>query len=131
MIVIDCSYTMALVVPDEQLPASINRVIDSHLVAPGLWPFEVANALRTMVRRGRLLGAEVADLCARLDVYAVDVVGGLDVPVVQRFASAMRHDLSAYDAAYLDLAVQRRYSLATLDARMAAAAASVGVAVLR
>ena len=54
MIVIDCSYTMALVMPDEQQPASLTRTLESRLVAPGLWPLEVANALRNVVRRGRL-----------------------------------------------------------------------------
>ena len=130
MIVIDCSYTMALVMPDEQQPASLTRTLESRLVAPGLWPLEVANALRNVVRRGRLRSADVSDVCARLDVYAVEVLGGADVPVVQRFASTERLDLSAYDAAYIDLAVQGRYALATLDSRMAAAAQRAGVTVL-
>jgi predicted nucleic acid-binding protein len=130
VIVIDCSYTMALVMPDEQQPASLTRALESRLVAPGLWPLEVANALRNVVRRGRLRSADVSDVCARLDVYAVEVLGGADVPVVQRFASAERLDLSAYDAAYIDLAVQGRYALATLDSRMAAAAQRAGVTVL-
>ena len=130
MIVIDCSYTMALVMPDEQLPASLERALESRLVAPGLWPLEVANALRNVVRRGRLRSADVGDVCARLDVYAVEVLGGADVSVLQRFASSARLDLSAYDAAYIDLAAQQRYALATLDSRMAAAAQRAGVTVL-
>lgn len=130
MIVIDCSYAMALVMPDEKLPATIERAIGSRLVAPGLWPFELANSLRNAVRRGRLQTAAVGDICAQLDVYEIDVLGGADVPLQQRFGAAMAHELSAYDAAYLDLALQRRYALATLDARMAAAAQRAGVTVL-
>ena len=130
MIVIDCSYTMALVMPDEQLPASLERALESRLVAPGLWPLEVANALRNVVRRGRLRGTDVAEVCDRLEVYAVEVLGGFDVAIAQRYASASRLELSAYDAAYIDLAVQRRYALATLDARMAEAAQRAGVTVL-
>ena len=130
MIVIDCSYTMALVMPDEQLPASLEQALESRLVAPAVWPLEVANVLRNVVRRGRLRGADVSDVCARLDVYGVEVEGGVDIPVVQRCASAARLDLSAYDAAYIDLAAQRHYALATLDSRMAAAAQRAGIPVL-
>lgn len=130
MIVVDCSYTMALLMPDELLPTSIERAIESRLVAPTLWPFEVANALRNGVRRGRLRSEEVAELCARLDAYEIEVLGNTEVSVQQRFAAASAHDLTAYDAAYLDLAIQRRYALATVDARMVAAAQRAGVTVL-
>jgi len=129
MIVVDCSYTMAMVMPDEQLPTSLGQAIEGRLVVPALWPFEVANVLRNVVRRGRLRSDEVAEVCARLDAYGIEVLGNVDVPVQQRFA-ASAHDLTAYDAAYVDLAVQRRCALATMDARMAAAAQRAGVTVL-
>lgn len=130
MIVVDCSYTLAMVMPDEHLPASIQQAIEGRLVVPALWPFEVANVLRNIVRRGRLHSDEIAELCARLDAYGIEVLGNVDVPVQQRFAAANAHDLTAYDAAYVDLAVQRRCALATVDARMAAAAQRAGVTVL-
>ena len=130
MIVVDCSYTMAMVMPDEQLPASVHHAIEGRLVVPALWPFEVANALRNVLRRGRLQSDEIAEVCARLDVYGIEVLGHLDVAVQQRFAAAFAHDLTACDAAYVDLAVQRRCPLATVDSRMAAAAQRAGVTVL-
>lgn len=130
MIVVDCSYTMAMVMPDEQLPGSIQQAIEGRLVVPALWPFEVANVLRNVVRRGRLRSEEVSEVCARLDAYGIEVLGNVDVPVQQRFAAASAHDLTAYDAAYVDLAVQRRCALATVDVRMAAAAQRAGVTVL-
>ena len=42
--------------------------------------------------------------------------------VRQRYLAAMSHGLTAYDAAYLELALQRRCQLATLDSRLAEAA---------
>ncbi|MGY0194780.1 type II toxin-antitoxin system VapC family toxin [Leptothrix sp. BB-4] len=130
MIVVDCSYTLAMVMPDAQLPVSLHQAIEGRLVVPALWPFEVANVLRHVVRRGRLRGDEVAEVCARLDAYGIEVLGSADTSVQQRHAAASAHDLTAYDAAYVDLAVQRRCALATLDARMAAAAQRAGVIVL-
>ena len=69
-------------------------------------------------------------VCARIEAYAVEMVGASDSGVLQRYASAHTHDLSAYDAAYLDLALQRRCALATLDERLAAVARRAGVTVL-
>lgn len=130
MIVVDCSYTMAMVMPDETRPASLSRALEGRLLAPALWPFEVANALRNVVRRGRLTGPDVPALCQRLEVYEIEVQAGSEGGVRQRYLASQTHELTAYDAAYLDLALQRRCALATLDARLAEAAARAGVAVL-
>jgi predicted nucleic acid-binding protein len=130
MIVVDCSYTMAMVMPDETRPHSMPRALEGRLLAPALWPFEVANALRNLVRRGRLIEPDVPTLCARLEAYEIEVQGGGDGGVRQRYGVAHTHGLTAYDAAYLDLALQRRCLLATLDARLAEAALRAGVAVL-
>jgi predicted nucleic acid-binding protein len=46
-------------------------------------------------------------------------------------AAAMRYDLTAYDAAYVDLAAREGLSLATLDASMRQAAEQSGVAVFQ
>ena len=43
---------------------------------------------------------------------------------------ARRHGLTVYDAAYLELALRRGASLATLDMRLSAAAASEGVEIV-
>jgi predicted nucleic acid-binding protein len=43
---------------------------------------------------------------------------------------ARRHNLSAYDAAYLELAIRRNLSLATLDEQLKVAANVTGVKLL-
>ena len=130
MIVVDCSYTMAMVMPDELRPQSLTRTLDARLFVPSIWPVEVANALRNSVRRQRLREAQVSEVCAGLDLYEIEVVAAVDPSVRERYLSAQSHDLTAYDAAYLDLALQRRCALATLDTRLAEAATRAGVAVL-
>ena len=129
MIVLDCSYTLAMVMHDEARPKSLERVITSRLLVPLIWPTEVANALRNAVRRRRLQDADVPGVCARIEAYAVET-GPADGGVLLRYTSAHTHDLSAYDAAYLDLALQRRCALATLDEHLAAVARRTGVTVL-
>jgi len=130
MIVLDCSYTMALVMHNEALPGSLERILAARLYAPALWPFEVANALRNVVRRGRLSDAAVSELCSRIEAYDVQLLAANETNLRGKYVVSQTHDLTAYDAAYLDMAVQHRYALATLDTRLAAVAQHIGVEVI-
>lgn len=130
MIVVDCSYTLGMFMPDEQRPRSLERALGSRLFVPSIWPFEVANALRNVVRRGRLPEAEVPGLCARIEDCGVEMAATPEGSVRHRYLAAHQHDLTAYDAAYLELALQRRCALATLDARLAQVAQRAGIPVL-
>jgi predicted nucleic acid-binding protein len=130
VIVIDCSYTLAMVLPDELPPASIEQAATARLLVPSIWPYEVANACRSAVRRGRIAEAEMLAVIARIEALQIEPSGMLDAAVRPRYLAATAHDLTAYDAAYIDLAGQRRCALATLDARLAAAARAAGVPVV-
>jgi predicted nucleic acid-binding protein len=129
VIVVDCSYMLALVLRDGTRPASHPQAQGARLFVPAIWPLEVANALRNVVRRGRLSDEDVPAVCARIESYAVEVVGGVDVGVRHHYAAALHHDLTPYDATYLELALARRSALATLDANLAAAARRNGIAI--
>ncbi len=127
VIVLDSSYALALVMPDESRPASMRSVLQERLAAPFIWPVEIANAMRTAVRRSRVLGHEVTALCAEVDGFEVEVVAPWDDRALGYFEVAQSHDLTTYDALYLDLALQRRCALATRDTALARAARHVGV----
>lgn len=131
VIVIDCSYTLAMVMPDEQRPVSLNQVATGRLLVPPIWPCEVANAFRSAVRRGRVAEPEIMGVCARIEGLQFELAGVHDSSVRQRYLSAMAHGLTAYDAAYVELALQRRCPLATLDAALARVAGQAGVDVLQ
>jgi len=131
VIVIDCSYALAMVMPDEQRPASLEQVATGRLLVPPIWPYEVANAFRSAVRRGRVAEPEIMAVCARIEGLQFELAGAHDPLVRQRYLAAMAHGLTAYDAAYVELAIQRRCPLATLDASLARVAAQAGVDVLQ
>ncbi|MDQ6681585.1 MAG: type II toxin-antitoxin system VapC family toxin, partial [Pseudomonadota bacterium] len=52
-IVVDSSYALACVLPDEPRPKSMKAVLGDVLAVPFIWPIEVANAMRSAVRRKR------------------------------------------------------------------------------
>jgi predicted nucleic acid-binding protein len=122
LIVIDSSYTLALVMPDESRPLSRDEVLARRLTTPAIWPLEIANALRSSVRRRRVQPAEIDALCWKLDGLKVDVMQPTHISPKRHFDAAQAHDLTPYDAMYLELALQLRSGLATRDATLAAAA---------
>ena len=102
------------------------RALTRHrrLFAPSLFRYELANVA---VRRSITPGEDV-------DRVAQGFAAGLRVPVrlVEPswqlvFDLARAHGLTAYDAAYLQVAVALQTPLATLDARLGDAAERLGI----
>lgn len=129
MIIVDSSYTLALVMPDEARPVSTAAVLAGQLATPTIWPLEIANALRSSLRRQRLQARQVDDLLQRIGELQIDVVNPAHTSPKRHFDAAHEHGLTPYDTMYLELALQWRSALATRDAGLAAAAQRAGVEV--
>ena len=99
---------------------------------PALWWYEVANALATAARRHRITAAQSTLLAGLLGELPLRTDALIGRETFARQASlAAELELSAYDAAYLELAERRGFALATLDRRLAAVARERGVEVWR
>lgn len=115
--VIDAS-AIAAVLFDEPEAAPIVASITGKLIAPTLLRYELASVCTTKMIRQPARAAEIHaryKLLDRLDLRYFEP----DWPPLP--ALALRWALSAYDAAYLQLALANRAALVTLDARLAAA----------
>jgi predicted nucleic acid-binding protein len=106
----------------------LNSLADNKAIVPFLWELEVANVLIIAERRGRITQAQTT--------HALSLLGSLpilvDPPVAKRgLASipvlAREHQLSAYDAAYLELALREGVAIATLDQKLESIAKSCGI----
>ena len=134
MFVIDASVALSWCFLDEQVTAAdeaLGRLVRDDAVAPSIWALEVANGLRTAERRGRLGLADlprVRALLLALPVQVEVVELGAALGAVTEIARSL--DLTAYDAAYLELAARRRIPLATVDERLRRAAVVAGVALV-
>jgi predicted nucleic acid-binding protein len=125
-LVLDSSVTLAWVYAEETNKA-IREVFD--LVStqggfvPSLWRLEVANVLESGVRRGRRDAAFLHDTLADLALLPITVDPETDRQAWgATLQLAIRHRLTLYDAAYLELAQRRRLPLATLDRELRQAA---------
>lgn len=96
--------------------------------APQLWPLEAVNALSVAERRGRLTRARRRELVGFLRRLPIEVDGQTASEAGLAIADlAEACGLSAYDAAYLELAARLGLPLATTDTALRRAAAAVGV----
>lgn len=130
-LVLDCSVTMAWCFEDEEDSSAESLLDDTRqatIHVPCVWTLEVANVLLVGERRGRLSEAKVKDLLNRIQQMPVEQEPAPDSQTVTRILSlARRYGLSAYDAAYLELAMRLGIPLATLDERLRKAADAAGV----
>jgi predicted nucleic acid-binding protein len=135
-LVLDASVTVAWCFPDERTPFT-EAVLDllangAEVIAPAIWPFEVANALLAGEKRKRITVAQAASILLRIaDLpITVDPVK-TDHAFQQILPLARQVQLTEYDAAYLELALRLSLPLATLDVPLQKAAKVVGISVFQ
>ena len=128
MIVVDTSAVIGVLAGQPRVARLVDRVInDGDLHAPHLIDVEFQHALRRLVVAGAINDDRAAD--ARMDFADLTIVRYPHVSLAGRMWE-LRHNVTAYDAAFLALAEALGAPLVTCDARLARApghAASVEV----
>ncbi|MGO9404205.1 MAG: type II toxin-antitoxin system VapC family toxin [Terriglobales bacterium] len=118
--VLDASVVLAWCFPDENVAlaqhvAGLFRRGGSAVV-PSFWPHEVLNALLAGEKRKRIskeLVRSFLDDLATLPIVLEQFPAKVVFDRIQQLGR--EHGLTAYDAAYLDLAIDTGLPLATLD----------------
>lgn len=128
--IVDASIAGAWLLPDEEnalAEDAMARLAEDDAVAPDLLRHEIRSILLSAEKRGRISDDFVHSALARFRGLPLRLVGPGDDTEVVRLSRKYR--LSAYDAAYLALALLEQLPLATLDRRLAEAARAEGVAI--
>jgi predicted nucleic acid-binding protein len=100
-------------------------------LAPALWPLEMVNSLVVAARQKAISLAQFDAFIADLQDLPVSVdLGGVGRSYSSIVRLCRQHQLSSYDAAYLDLALVEGIAIATLDRNLRAAARASGVELL-
>lgn len=123
-VIMDASVAIAIARVEPAGPRAeeaIERLVrqGGRLVVPPHFWLEVVNGL---IRRHRWSGSETLEAIHDLDRLELDTVELDRALVVMTLDVAERHGLSAYDAAYLALAISLDGSLATFDRALVRAA---------
>ena len=114
--------------------AYASRVLDAmktdEAIVPGLWSLEVANVLACAESVGLVSEARSETFIAMLQQLDISVDPATSAQALAATLQlARRHNMSAYDAAYLELALRTglALALATLDEKLSKAARKAGV----
>ncbi len=134
MIVLDASVMVAWllgepsVASDTELDSGLR---DDSIIVPSHWPIEISNALRTHLKANRLSASDFIQIMTRIDMVTIQVEPSIHLDEIGPLAQfALTHELTTYDAAYVQLAAQHNVKLATLDRAMRTAAAKLNIPLL-
>ena len=120
--------TFIAVALNEPEKGKIIRLTEGHdLIAPDVLPFEIGNALTAMMKKKVLKKEEVAaawEIAQQIpvDLRRTDIKSALNL--------AIRFNIYAYDAYFLECAVNLRSPLLTLDLCMQKVARQIGITIL-
>ncbi len=127
--VVDASIVAAWFLPDETSDVAdkaLEMLETEDAIAPDLLAHELRSILLSAEKRKRIDHDAVFAILLRFTGLPLTIVSGGDHITIIRLAK--KHSLSAYDAAYLALAVSHAIPLATNDKKLAAAAMAENVA---
>lgn len=116
MIVVDASAVVAALAGHPAVPDIVRRLrSEDDLHAPHLLDLEVAHALSRLARRSIITQDRARD--AVLDLIELNITRYPHDVLLERVWD-LRHNVSAYDAAYITLAEALDAPLITCDARL-------------
>jgi predicted nucleic acid-binding protein len=134
--VFDSSFVGALIIPDEQKESIDNLYTkiqnNDKKYAPQLLWYEISNVFKNLIRRKRYTYDQTLTFLPLLAALGLtgDFETGADYSE-KLLRISHDYDISAYDAAYLELAGRKKAVLCTLDENLQTAAKKHGVVVLK
>jgi predicted nucleic acid-binding protein len=132
--VVDNSIVVAWCLQDEGNPLVDVMLAQMHqhqAFVPSIWPLEIGNVLAIAERTKRLSKAEFSRILALLETLPIRVEQEGPRRMLDEILTLARtHQLTTYDASYLDLAMRNSLPIASQDKALIRAAHKAGVRVL-
>lgn len=129
--VLDASVACAWLIRDEVSNYAediIASLPTQSALSPSLWSLEITNTLCVVFRRGRISEDDFFLAVSQMKQLQIIEEPYSQERVIECFAPlAKKHQLSTYDAAYLELAMRRKLPIASLDTALVNAAEKEGV----
>jgi predicted nucleic acid-binding protein len=133
-LVVDCSVAMTWLFADEATQRTtklLERLDTDSALVPAWWFLEITNVIALAERKGRITPAQSAEFISDLGALGIEIdTEAPDRALGHLLPLCRAHDLTSYDAMYLDLALRRQLPLATLDEPLRKAAKMLGVKLL-
>lgn len=122
--VLDCSVTISWFMPDESPDFNfLDQIAEEGAIVPSIWSLEIGNVLLIAERKKRITleqRQKAIHILSELPIV-VDTVTP-NHAWLETMELAERHNLTLYDASYLELSLRRSLPLATFDKALKKAA---------
>ena len=134
--VFDASFLNALIIPDKH-NIQVKRMYDKienedERYAPQLIWYETASIFHKLIRHKRYSYNEVLQFFPRVVAFNLTIDSESGAEYTEKLLHLSNdYNISAYDAAYLELAGRKKAVLCTLDEGLKAAARKYGVTTLK
>ena len=126
-IIADTNTFIAVALNEPEKDRIIQLTEGHDLIAPDVLPFEIGNALTAMMKKNSLKKEEVASAWEVVQQIPVDL-RHTDIKSALRIA--IKFNIYAYDAYFLECAENLRSPLLTLDIGMKRVAREIGITIL-
>lgn len=127
-IVADASAFLAVILNERYREWIIQKTAGKGIISPEVLPYEIGNALIAVKRKGRLSDGEILrafDLSQRIAVNLVTL------KIHDAMKIALRFNIYAYDAYYLQCCIENQLPLISLDDHMCDIAEKLGIKVVK
>ncbi len=126
-IVADANIFLAVVLEETFRSSIIQLTQGAELVAPEVLPFEIGNALSSLLRRGRIDPATLFEAWRAIQIIPVEL---RSVDMMLALEITAQYRIYAYDAYFLSCALMLRRPLLTLDRKMQKVAQDMGIKIM-
>ena len=123
----DASSFLAVILDEESREWVIERTTGYGVVSPEILPYEIANALIAVRKKGRITDMEALSAFSISQRIPVRL---LPVKIYDSMKIAVKFNIYAYDAFYLQCCLETKLPLISLDARMCQVAKSLAIKVV-
>tara|TARA_R110002072_G_C7767042_1_gene518831 strand:+ start:89 stop:478 length:390 start_codon:yes stop_codon:yes gene_type:complete len=126
-IITDTNIFLAVVLNEPEKERIIEQTSNCKLLSPEILPYEIGNALSAIVKRKQLTTEQA--------LHAIELADAIPVRLVQpdiksALELALRFNIYAYDAYFLQAALSLNCPLLTLDKKMKEVAKQLNIVVL-
>lgn len=126
-LIVDTNIFLAVALDEPEKSSIINVGSGYNAVSPEVLPYEIGNALSAMIKRRQLTESEA--------ISAYDITRNIPVKLVKpdiqkSLEIAIRYNIYAYDAYFIQCAISTNTPLLTLDKKMKAVAKELNIKLL-
>ena len=125
-IVADASAFLAVVLDEADRKWVIEKTSGLAIISPEILPYEIANALTSMKKKGRLTDREALKAFNISQAIPARLV---PISVYDALKMAIKFNIYAYDAFYMQCCLETKLPLISLDNRMCEVAKSLSIKV--